>query len=76
MKLQIIFYFLLIIFNLVSLYFIIALFSYDEIAGYIVDGGKRIDFPRNLIYLFFITSLLNLYFLSLHLMELFFKEKL
>jgi hypothetical protein len=76
MKPRIIFYLLLIIFNLVSLYFIIVLFSYDEIVGYLIDGGKQIDSPRKLAYLFFMTSLSNLYFLSISLMEFTFKDKM
>ena len=75
MKLRIIFYHLLILFNLVSLYFIIDLFSYDEIVGYLLEGGKKIDSPRKLAYLFFITSLSNLYFVSLVLMDYFFNLK-
>lgn len=76
MKPRVIFYLLLIIFNLVSLYFIIDLFSYDEIVGNLIDGGKKIDSPRKLAYLFFITSMSNLYFLSLLLMEFLFKDKM
>ncbi|MNQ57382.1 hypothetical protein D3C85_715360 [compost metagenome] len=76
MKHHIIFYLLLIIFNLVSLYFIIDLFSYDEIVGYLLDGEKKIDSPRKLAYLFFMTSMSNLYFLSLVLMDFFFKGKI
>ena len=75
MKLRIIFYHLLILFNLVSLYFIIDLFSYDEIVGYLLEGGKKIDSPRKLAYLFFITSLSNLYFVSLVLIDYFFNLK-
>lgn len=76
MKPRVIFYLLLIIFNLVSLYFIIDLFSYDEIVGNLIDGGKKINSPRKLAYLFFITSMSNLYFLSLLLMEFLFKDKM
>lgn len=76
MKPRVIFYLLLIIFNLVSLYFIIDLFSYDEIVGNLIDEGKKIDSPRKLAYLFFITSMSNLYFLSLLLMEFLFKDKM
>lgn len=46
MKLRVIFYLLLIIFNLVSLYFIVELLSYDEIVGYLIDGGKKTDSPE------------------------------
>ena len=63
MKLLIIFYLLLIIFNLICLYFIIDLFTYDEIAGYFINGEKRTSPLRGLAYLLYITTLLNLYFL-------------
>lgn len=76
MKLKIIFYLLLVIINLVSLYFIIDLFSYDEIVGYLIDGGRKTDSPRNLGYLFIITSMSNFYFFSLVWMENFFKDKM
>jgi hypothetical protein len=76
MKPRVIFYLLLLIVNLVSLYFIIDLFSYDEIEGQLINGGKKIDSPRKLAYLFFMTSMSNLYFLSLLLMEFLFKDKI
>lgn len=75
MKPRIILYVLLIIFNLVSLYFIIALFGYDEIVGYLIHGGRKIIDPRKLAYLLFLTCLLNLYFLSLILIENSFENK-
>lgn len=75
MKLRIIFYLLLVLCNLVSLYFIIDLFGYDEIVGYTIDGGKKIGSPRELAYLFFITSLSNLYFVVLVLMDSLFKDQ-
>lgn len=76
MKPQTILYALLVIFNLVSLYFIIELFSYDEIVGYLIAGGTTTTDPRELGYLLFITCLLNLYFLSFILMENSFKDKI
>lgn len=76
MKLRIIFYLLLVLFNLVSLYFIIDLFSYDEIVGYLIDGKEKIDSTRKLAYLFFMTAMSNLYFLSLVLMDSLFKGKI
>ena len=68
-------YLLLAIFNLASLYFIIAIFSYDEIVGYLTSGGTKSTDPRALAYLLFVTCLLNLYFLSFILMENSFKNK-
>jgi hypothetical protein len=76
MKPRVFFYLLLIIINLVSLYFIIALFSYDEIVGYLIDGGKRTESPRELAYLFFMTSMFNLYFVCVQLMEFAFQDKI
>lgn len=76
MKRRVIYYLLLIVFNLVSLYFIIELFSYDEIVGYLIDGGKKTDSPRSLTYLLFLTSISNLYFFSLMLMENFFNDEI
>jgi hypothetical protein len=75
MKLKIIFYYTLVLLNLVSLYFIIALFSYDEMGGYLIGGVKHVDSPRKLAYLFFITSLSNLYFVVLGLLEYFFNNQ-
>jgi uncharacterized RDD family membrane protein YckC len=75
MKLKIIFYFTLVLLNLVSLYFVIALFSYDEMVGYLIDGVKQVDSPRELAYLLFITALSNLYFVVLGLMEYFFNNQ-
>jgi len=46
-------YLLLAIFNLASLYFIIAIFSYDEIVGYLISGGTKSTDPRALAYLLF-----------------------
>ncbi len=76
MKRRHILYVFLVIFNLVSLYFIIELFSYDEITGYLTNGGKKTSDSRILAYLFFINSLLNLYFLSFVLMENSFEKEL
>lgn len=65
----------LIILNTVSLYFIIDLFSYDEIIGYVLSKGKRSADPRDLAYLLFFTSLSNLYFLAFIIMERAFESK-
>ncbi|KQW99465.1 hypothetical protein ASC72_10385 [Flavobacterium sp. Root420] len=75
MKPRIIVYILLVILNLVSLYFIMALFSYDEILAYAISGGTRRTDPKQLAYLLFVNCLLNLYFLSFVLMEGAFKNK-
>jgi len=66
---------LLLILNIFTLYFIIDLFSYDEIIGYVISEGKRTADPRDLAYLFFVTSLCNLYFLAFVIMERAFEIK-
>lgn len=76
MKRRKILYAAVIIFNLVSLYFIIDLLSYDEIVGYVLGGSNKIADPRDMACLLYITSLLNLYFLSFVIMENYFKDKL
>ncbi len=54
----------LIIFNLVDLYFIVDLLSYDEIIGYLTNGEEKSCSPRNLAFLFFVTTVSNLLFIS------------
>ena len=62
------FYLFLIIFNLVSLYFIVDLLSYDEIIGYLTNGEIKSCNPRNLAFLFFVTTVSNLLFVSVALL--------
>ena len=50
--------------NLVSLYFIIVLFGYDEIVGHLSDGQITQKPLRGLAYLFYVTTLSNLYFVA------------
>ena len=67
----------LILFNIVCLYFIIDLLSYDEIIGYLTNGEIKSSNPRNLAYLFFVSGMFNLLFVSVSLMsELFSKYPL
>lgn len=68
-KLVITLFILLIILNLISLYFIIDLFSYDEIIGYLSNGDEKHSEPRKMSLLFFITSVSNLLFASISLMS-------
>ena len=75
MKRRNIFYTILIILNIVCLYFIIDLFNYDEIVEYLLNGEKRITHPRKLTYLLYITILSNLYFIAFTIMERAFGEK-
>lgn len=58
----------LILFNLVSLYFIVDLLSYDEIIGYLTNGELKSGNPRNLAFLFFVTTVSNLLFVSVALL--------
>ena len=76
MKPKILLYVLLVIFNLVSLYFIMALFSYDEIVGCLINSGINTIDSRGLAYLLFVICLLNFYFFSFIMMENFFRDKI
>ena len=58
----------LILFNIVCLYFIIDLLSYDEIIGYLTNGEIKSENPRNLAYLLFVSGMSNLLFISVSLM--------
>ena len=53
---------LLIAFNLGSLYFIIDLLSYDEMVGYLSDGGSKSSDPHDFVYGLLIIAILNLVF--------------
>jgi hypothetical protein len=64
----------LILFNLVSLYFIVDLLSYDEITGYFPNGEIKNDSPRNLAFILLMGFTSNLLFISVSLMaSIFFK---
>lgn len=64
----------LILFNLVSLYFIVDLLSYDEIIGYLTNGEIKSANLRNLAVLFFGATASNLLFISVTLMVRFYSE--
>lgn len=53
---------LLIALNAGSLYFIIDLLSYDEIVGYLDDGGLKCTDPHDFVYAQIIIALFNLLF--------------
>lgn len=74
-KPRMILYGLLAIMNLVSLYFIIDLFAYDEIVGEEISEKKAIIDLADLAYLFFTASLFNLYFLAFVMMQEVFEGK-
>ena len=65
MKLRIYFFLVLVIFNLISLYFIVDLLSYDEIVGYWIDGRRKNASTQFIGYLLFVGTLSNLYFFFL-----------
>lgn len=58
----------LILFNLVSLYFIVDLLSYDEIIGYLTNGEIKSAAARSLAFLLFLNGVSNLFFVSVSLM--------
>jgi hypothetical protein len=58
----------LILFNLVSLYFIVDLLSYDEIMGYFPNGEIKSDSTRNLAFILLVGCTSNLLFISVSLM--------
>lgn len=68
-------YIAVIIFNLISIYFIIDFFFYDEIIICATIDDKRIIDPRDFAFLSFVTSLTNLYFLAFVIMERAFENK-
>lgn len=58
----------LILFNLVSLYFIVDLLSYDEIMGYFPNGEIKRHSPRNLAFILLVGCTSNLLFVSVSFM--------
>jgi hypothetical protein len=58
----------LILFNLISLYFIVDLVSYDEMIDYLTNGEIKSGNPRNLAFLLFVNGVSNLFFVSISLM--------
>ncbi|WP_035754816.1 hypothetical protein [Flavobacterium subsaxonicum] len=64
---------LLIVVNLVSLYFIVDLYSYDEITGYLGNGALKSCGTRGFVYLMFPVTMSNLLFIGIALMVRFIK---
>lgn len=58
----------LIIVNLICLYFIIDLYSYDEITGYLGNGALKSCGTRGLVFLLFTANMANLLFIGIALM--------
>ncbi|GEM_PF-1549464 len=63
MKLQAVLFIILMSFNLISLYFILNLFICNGILDCWINEQDGRGYARGLAYLFYITELLNLYFL-------------
>lgn len=61
--------------NAGSLYFIIDLFSYDEMVGYLADGGLKSSDPHGLVYTLLITTLFNILFVLAMLCSRFTKSR-
>jgi hypothetical protein len=59
---------LLIFFNLICLYFIIDLLSYDEIIAYLANGELESSDPRDLALILFGTTVSNMLFVLVLLM--------
>lgn len=58
---------LLFLLNMISIYFFIDLLSYDVMKGYLENGVIKESNPRTLAFFFFITAILNLFFISVYL---------
>lgn len=61
--------------NAGSLYFIIDLWGYDEMIGYLADGGIKTTDPHGLVYALFITTLFDTLFVFTMLMCWFTKSR-
>ena len=69
MKMRYFLFVLLIIFNIICLYFIIDLSNYDGMVSYLKNGGEKFTNPRQTAMVFLITCLANLLFISATLMK-------
>lgn len=76
MKKRPVLYLFLFLFNLVSLYFIICLFGYDQLVRYVINEANEIESPRKFGYLFLLCIMSNLYFQFFIWMEYLFKDKI
>jgi len=78
MKLKIIhlFYVLLMIINIISLYLIIDMSTYDEMVSYLSNGDEKFTNPKYSVMMFLITGVINLLFVSGNFMKaLIFQKK-
>ena len=76
MKKRALFYILLFLFNLVSLYFIMKLFATDKLVRYVLNEDTITESPRLTAYVLYVCCLSNLYFQFLIWMDYFFKDKI
>lgn len=59
-----VFYMLLIIINIISLYLIIDMSTYDEMVSYLSNGDEKFTNPKYSVLMFLITGVINLLFVS------------
>lgn len=69
MKTRYLLFILLIICNIICLYLIIDLSSYDGMISYLKNGSEKLTNPRYTAIVFLITCLANLLFISASLMK-------
>jgi hypothetical protein len=61
--------------NAGSLYFIIDLLSYDEMVGYLADGGLKSSDPHGFVYALLVTTLFDILFVFTMLCSCFTKSR-
>lgn len=76
MKKRALFYILLFLFNLSSLYFIMKLFATDQLVSYVLNESEIVESPRLTAYVLYICCLSNLYFQFFIWMDYYFKDKI
>jgi len=69
MKFNYLFSFILIVANVTSLYLIIDLSNYDELVSYLQNGSQKLQNPRQIAFVFFVTCMANLLFVSAMVMK-------
>jgi len=58
------FYMMLMISNIVSLYLLIDMANYDEMVSYLKNGEEKFSSPRQVVIVYLVTCLGNLLFIS------------
>lgn len=69
MKMRYFLFVILILSNIICLYFIIDLTNYDGMISYLKNGSEKFTSPRQTAMVFLITCLANLLFISATLMK-------